>query len=75
MNGENIKQSLKKNLKQGANSAVKDVTRIGVKQIKRKLDEALVSSDTTKNQKKNRRNGRKVTKSQSGSGLAGTIFD
>ena len=74
-NGENIKQSLKKNLKQGANSVVKDVTRLGVKQIKRKLDESSVSSGATKNQKKIKRNGRKVTKTQTGSGLPGTIFD
>ena len=52
MNGENVKQSLKKNLKQGANSAVKDVTRISVRQIKRKLDDVQESSASPKLQKK-----------------------
>lgn len=86
VNGENVKQSLKKNLKQGASSAIKDVARIGVNQIKRKLDEELVASAPPKNRKiektglksathKNRKKPRKIKKSQTGSGLGGTIFD
>ena len=74
MNGENVKQSLKKNLKQGANSAVKDVTRISVRQIKRKLDDVQESSASPKFQNKKKKNARKINKTQTGSGL-GTIFD
>ena len=74
MNGENVKQSLKKNLKQGANSAVKDVTRISVRQIKRKLDDVQESSASPKLQKKKKKNARIIKKTQTGSGLE-TIFD
>lgn len=75
MAGENVKESLKKNLKLGAKGAVKDVAKIGVKQLKRKLDDALTSPDTPKLKKKNGKKLRKSIKFQTGSGIGGTIFD
>ena len=75
VSGENIKQSIKKNLKQGASDTSKDVVKIGVKELKRKLDGSAPSSPSPKIKIKNKKQKRNYNKTQTGSGIGGTIFD